>query len=273
MRSLVFFISSMISSWAGTLELCLRNSRVSATPYSDFRMSPILSMSLSELNFVFSMSATRLPSSERGRGAYAIACCVAASVVGSRISMIFSSRCTASAADCTPWVPLAGARPAGRLDTLPVDLSGDQIGREAGHDPTERKSEPDMVEVDRSRRDVQLVLHRLAAREPLPDGHERPARRHLDAGLVQAAAIRVAGDAPAGIPDVARRILHRRPIREEDVAGHVANTRAVGIPDLVAVVVDDARAVRVVLLAEAVHHALAVGIIVDARIGGDRLPV
>src|SRR2546430_11502495 len=64
----------MISSCAGTDALCLRNIRHSATPYSAFNTSPIFARSRSELNFVFSISPTRLPSSDAGRSTYAMAC-------------------------------------------------------------------------------------------------------------------------------------------------------------------------------------------------------
>jgi hypothetical protein len=46
-----------------------------------------LASSLSELNFVFWISATRMPLSALGRGAYSMVC-VSASVVGSRTSII-----------------------------------------------------------------------------------------------------------------------------------------------------------------------------------------
>src|SRR3989304_10634272 len=48
------FASSMISSCAGTLELCLRHILYSAAPYSALRISPTFASSLSELNLVFS---------------------------------------------------------------------------------------------------------------------------------------------------------------------------------------------------------------------------
>jgi len=50
-------------------------------------MSPIFARSRSELNFVFSMRPTRLPSSDAGRSTYAIVW-DATPVVGSRSSMI-----------------------------------------------------------------------------------------------------------------------------------------------------------------------------------------
>src|SRR2546426_6267835 len=77
----------MISSCAGTDALCLRNIRHSATPYSAFNTSPIFARSRSELNFVFSISPTRLPSSDAGRSTYAMVC-IATSAVGSRSSII-----------------------------------------------------------------------------------------------------------------------------------------------------------------------------------------
>src|SRR5258705_8204677 len=65
--STVRLASSMISACAGTPELCLRHIRVSAAPYSCFRISPIRCSSLSELYFVFSTRPMRLPLSESGR--------------------------------------------------------------------------------------------------------------------------------------------------------------------------------------------------------------
>src|SRR5439155_508608 len=67
---------------SGTISRARRSSSASV-------MLPIRSSSVSELNFVFSISATRLPASAAGRGAYAMTC-VAAAVVGSRISMLIS---------------------------------------------------------------------------------------------------------------------------------------------------------------------------------------
>src|SRR5262249_50939424 len=61
--------SSMISSWAGTLEFFLRHIFASAAPYSFFKISPILSSRRSELNLVFSTSPIRFPLSESGLGA------------------------------------------------------------------------------------------------------------------------------------------------------------------------------------------------------------
>ena len=58
----------MISSWAGTLELCFRHILHSATPYSFLRISPIFTRRLSELNLVFSMRPIRLPRRESGLG-------------------------------------------------------------------------------------------------------------------------------------------------------------------------------------------------------------
>ena len=67
MTSADVLIAAMISSCAGTLALCLRYILHSAIPCSFLRMSPIFSSSLSELNFVFSTSATFFPASAFGR--------------------------------------------------------------------------------------------------------------------------------------------------------------------------------------------------------------
>ena len=63
-RNLVLLLKSLCGISYARAARTTRFTRTRCTPCSVLRMSPIRSRSLSELNFVFSIRATRLPSSD-----------------------------------------------------------------------------------------------------------------------------------------------------------------------------------------------------------------